>query len=88
MHSNLLRGHNQYVGGFLKVNGSFCWDTYIAWPARRTLLLTTIYQDAARTSTWGSGANALTGTGTGATVPLIVYGRVPMSGLTPAAGTY
>ncbi|MBB1584998.1 spore coat U domain-containing protein [Serratia sp. OS31] len=47
-----------------------------------------LYQDAARTTTWGSGANALTGVGTGAAVPLIVYGRVPMSGLTPAAGTY
>jgi hypothetical protein len=27
-HSDLLRGHNQYVGRSLKVNGSFCRDTY------------------------------------------------------------
>lgn len=47
-----------------------------------------LYQDAARTTSWGSGANALTGTGTGAAVPLIVYGRVPAAGSTPAADTY
>lgn len=45
-----------------------------------------LYQDAARDTTWGSGGNALTGTG--AAVPLIVYGRVPATGLTPAADTY
>jgi hypothetical protein len=28
-HSDLLRVHNQYVGRSLKVNGSFCRDTYI-----------------------------------------------------------
>ncbi|EIW8532298.1 TPA: hypothetical protein MHW08_06155 [Klebsiella pneumoniae] len=28
-HSDLLRGHYQYVGRSLKVNGSFCRDTYI-----------------------------------------------------------
>ncbi|TLU69231.1 hypothetical protein FFB58_05480 [Enterobacter sp. MF024] len=27
-HSDLLRGHNQYVGRSLKVNGSVCRDTY------------------------------------------------------------
>ncbi|QEY56832.1 hypothetical protein FTX45_19375 [Leclercia adecarboxylata] len=27
-HSDLLRGHNQYVGRSLKVNGSFFRDTY------------------------------------------------------------
>ncbi|RSW85744.1 hypothetical protein EGH62_05440 [Klebsiella aerogenes] len=27
-HSDLLRGHNQYVGRSLKVNGPFCRDTY------------------------------------------------------------
>lgn len=27
-HSDLLRGNNQYVGRSLKVNGSFCRDTY------------------------------------------------------------
>ncbi|QEY56643.1 hypothetical protein FTX45_18315 [Leclercia adecarboxylata] len=27
-HSDLLRGHYQYVGRSLKVNGSFCRDTY------------------------------------------------------------
>nr|DAR03792.1 MAG TPA: hypothetical protein [Caudoviricetes sp.] len=27
-HSDLLWGHNQYVGRSLKVNGSFCRDTY------------------------------------------------------------
>lgn len=47
-----------------------------------------LYQDAARTTAWGSGANARTGTGTGAAVPLIVYGRVPAAGSTPAADTY
>ncbi|MEB7598260.1 hypothetical protein, partial [Raoultella terrigena] len=29
-HSDLLRGHNQYVGRSLKVNGPFWWDTYIS----------------------------------------------------------
>ncbi|WP_160126083.1 spore coat U domain-containing protein [Serratia sp. Z4] len=47
-----------------------------------------LYQDVARTTAWGSGANALTGTGTGAAVPLVVYGRVPAAGSTPAADTY
>ncbi|CAI1617854.1 Csu type fimbrial protein [Serratia marcescens] len=47
-----------------------------------------LYQDAEHTVAWGSGANALAGTGTGAAVPLIVYGRVPAAGFTPAAGTY
>ncbi|WP_234467354.1 hypothetical protein, partial [Kosakonia sp. S42] len=28
-HSDLLRGHNQYAGRSLKVNGSFKRDTYI-----------------------------------------------------------
>ncbi|QDX29672.1 hypothetical protein Dpoa569_0001475 [Dickeya poaceiphila] len=27
-HGDLLKGHNQYVGRSLKVNGSVCWDTY------------------------------------------------------------
>ncbi|MBZ6684353.1 hypothetical protein FMJ72_26005 [Klebsiella pneumoniae] len=27
-HSDLLRGHNQYVGRSLKVNGAFYRDTY------------------------------------------------------------
>ncbi|WP_206862736.1 hypothetical protein, partial [Enterobacter chengduensis] len=27
-HGDLLRGHYQYVGRSLKVNGSFCRDTY------------------------------------------------------------
>lgn len=27
-HSDLLRGHNQYVGRSIKVNGPFCRDTY------------------------------------------------------------
>ncbi|MBU9813401.1 hypothetical protein J1781_00770, partial [Rahnella sp. C60] len=27
-HSDLLRGHNQYVGRSLKMNGPFWWDTY------------------------------------------------------------
>lgn len=29
-HSDLLRGHSQYVGRSLKVNGPFCRDTYRA----------------------------------------------------------
>lgn len=29
-HGDLFRGHNQYVGRSLKVNGSFCMDTYTA----------------------------------------------------------
>jgi spore coat protein U-like protein len=47
-----------------------------------------LYQDQARATAWGSGANALTGTGTGVATPLIVYGRVPAAGSTPAADTY
>ncbi|EBO9655599.1 spore coat protein U domain-containing protein [Salmonella enterica subsp. enterica] len=47
-----------------------------------------LYQDAGRTTIWGSGAKALAGTGTGASVPLIVYARVPAAGSTPAANTY
>ncbi|MDI4516841.1 hypothetical protein E7V72_30940 [Escherichia coli] len=27
-HGDLLRGHTQYVGRSLKVNGPFCRDTY------------------------------------------------------------
>nr|DAF03581.1 MAG TPA: hypothetical protein [Caudoviricetes sp.] len=27
-HGELLQGHNWYVGRSLKVNGSFCRDTY------------------------------------------------------------
>ncbi|AUV02128.1 hypothetical protein C2U51_14545 [Enterobacteriaceae bacterium ENNIH1] len=31
-HGDLLRGHNQYVGRSLKVNGSLKWDTYTRMP--------------------------------------------------------
>jgi spore coat protein U-like protein len=47
-----------------------------------------LYQDQARATTWSSGANALTGTGTGAAVPLIVYARVPAAVTTPDPDTY
>ncbi|WP_217271675.1 hypothetical protein, partial [Pantoea stewartii] len=30
-HGDLLRGHNQYVGRSLKVNGSFYRDAYMAF---------------------------------------------------------
>ncbi|CAI0728522.1 Uncharacterized secreted protein [Serratia proteamaculans] len=47
-----------------------------------------LYQDQARATAWSSGANALTGTGTGAAVPLIVYARVPAAVTTPDPDTY
>ncbi|MBI3311354.1 MAG: spore coat U domain-containing protein [Serratia liquefaciens] len=47
-----------------------------------------LYKDQARTSSWANGANALTGTGTGAAVPLIVYARVPAAVTTPDPDTY
>jgi spore coat protein U-like protein len=47
-----------------------------------------LYQDQARATAWSTGANALTGTGTGAAVPLIVYGRVPAATTTPDPDTY
>ncbi|RSV97064.1 hypothetical protein EGH51_25005, partial [Klebsiella aerogenes] len=31
-HGDLLRGHTQYVGRSLKVNGPFCRDTYRTSP--------------------------------------------------------
>jgi spore coat protein U-like protein len=48
-----------------------------------------LYQDAARSQPWGSssGVNTLSGTGTGATQTLNVYGRVAPQ-TTPAPGTY
>lgn len=46
-----------------------------------------LYQDQARSTAWASGANALTSSGTGSAVPLIVYARVPAAS-TPAADTY
>ncbi|OOK62547.1 hypothetical protein GY25_21595 [Pedobacter himalayensis] len=36
-HSDLLRGHNQYVGRSLKVNGSFCRVIY-TFPNENSLL--------------------------------------------------
>jgi spore coat protein U-like protein len=47
-----------------------------------------LYQDAAHTQTWDNTTNVLAGTGTGAVVPLTVYGLVPAAGTTPAAGAY
>ena len=48
-----------------------------------------LYQDAARSQSWGStsGVNTLSGTGTGLTQTLNVYGRVAAQ-TTPAAGSY
>ena len=34
-HGDLLRGHNQYVGRSLKVNGSFCRDAYTIFYTER-----------------------------------------------------
>lgn len=48
-----------------------------------------LYQNAARTTVWGNtvGTDTASGTGTGSTQPLTVYGRVPAQA-TPAPGTY
>ncbi|MCU0820513.1 MAG: spore coat U domain-containing protein [Beijerinckiaceae bacterium] len=48
-----------------------------------------VYRDAARTAVWGAtiGTNTFSGTGTGATVSVPVYGRVPVQ-TTPPPGTY
>jgi spore coat protein U-like protein len=48
-----------------------------------------IYQDAARSLPWGStsGVNTVSGTGTGLTQTLTVYGRVAPQ-TTPSPGTY
>jgi hypothetical protein len=37
-HGDLLRGHNQYVGRSLKVNGSDYWDTYTSSNKERSEL--------------------------------------------------
>lgn len=47
----------------------------------------TLYRDAGRTQIWGTGADALTGTGNGSVQSLTVYGRAPAQA-TAAAGTY
>jgi spore coat protein U-like protein len=46
-----------------------------------------IYRDSNRSNVWGqtSGSNVLTGTGTGASQTLNVYGRVPINQTSPAA---
>jgi spore coat protein U-like protein len=48
-----------------------------------------LYKDAARSLPWGStaGVNTASGTGTGLTQTLTVYGRVPPQ-TTPNAGAY
>lgn len=46
-----------------------------------------LFRDTARTVAWGSGGQAVTGTGTGSAQQLTVYGRVPAQA-TPAPGTY
>jgi spore coat protein U-like protein len=47
-----------------------------------------LYKDSALTQQWGdTGGNLFSGTGTGAAVPIPVYGKVP-SQTTPPAGTY
>jgi len=48
-----------------------------------------LFSDAARTKNWGatSGTDTVTGTGTGSSQRLDVYGRVPPQ-TTPAAGAY
>ncbi|MFY8114754.1 MAG: spore coat U domain-containing protein [Rhabdaerophilum sp.] len=48
-----------------------------------------LYRDAARTQPWGAtlGTNTLSGTGTGNTVAVPVYGRVPVQ-TTPTPGVY
>ncbi|HDT6509072.1 TPA: hypothetical protein QFV83_002421 [Klebsiella aerogenes] len=44
-HSDLLRGHNQYVGRSLKVNGSFCRDTYIHTGSRSIVHAATVQHE-------------------------------------------
>jgi spore coat protein U-like protein len=64
-------------------------------PTQRKMKLTTssivygLYQDAARSQPWGStsGVNTASGTGTGLTQTLTVYGRVAPQ-TTPKAGSY
>ena len=48
-----------------------------------------LYRDTGRTQNWGStiGTDTMTGTGTGLTQTLTVYGQIPAS-QTPLAGTY
>jgi len=46
-----------------------------------------LYKDVGRSTLWGTGENAFSGIGTGAAVPIPVYGRVPLQN-TPAAGEY
>lgn len=48
-----------------------------------------LYQDAARTIAWGDsvGSNTVSGTGSGVTQPLTVYGRI-FSGQSAALGNY
>lgn len=46
-----------------------------------------LYQDAGRSTAWGSGGAALSDTGNGTAVAYTVYGRVPTQ-TTPAPGNY
>ena len=48
----------------------------------------TLYQDATRTTLWGSGANAYSGTGTGSEQSIPVHGRVPAGQSNVTVGTY
>lgn len=47
-----------------------------------------LYQDAARTVRWGTGAQAQVFTGTGASQPIVIYGRVIAGQTTPGAGAF
>lgn len=49
-----------------------------------------LYSDSGRLSVWGqtSGSNTVPGTGTGATQPISVYGRIPINQTAPAGVNY
>ncbi|HEI8865281.1 TPA: spore coat U domain-containing protein [Serratia odorifera] len=47
-----------------------------------------LYRDAAHSQPWNDTDGTLTGTGSGAAQPLVVYGRVPAASSTPAEGAY
>ncbi|MDN3646902.1 spore coat U domain-containing protein [Pontixanthobacter aestiaquae] len=48
-----------------------------------------VYQDAARTASWGTGTgNTVAGTATGGVATLTAYGRIPASASAVTAGSY
>lgn len=47
-----------------------------------------LYQDSARLLPWDNAVNKMPGIGTGANIPLNIYGRVPSNVTAPATGAY